>query len=435
MRSGDQSSLSRERPIRVLFVDHCGELSGAEIGLLQLLRGFSAIEPIVLLGARGPFASKLRQEGIRVEVEPLPDILRSYRRPLASGSFPKRSMPKLLVELTSYVWSIVRRIREIEPDIVHTNSAKAHVYGGLAARIARVPMICHLRELVAAETLGRLTSLGLRLVLHLVPGTIVANSHRTARSAGRLRQPVHVVPSPIDGALFERPSVAGARSHTRRIGIVGSLEPQKGQDVFLRAFADAFASSPSVRAVVCGGNLFGDEAYARGIRELTSRLGIADRVTFTGFVPDVERVFSSLDVLVSASVTPEGFGQSIFQALAAGVPVVASDNGGACDFLQDEESALLVAPRDSRALAIAMRRALEDTQLSAQLRRRGRLVARRFTPEAVQRQMLEVYEATLAEQPADVSRAASSASRSRDGATAATAERAGRPNDRELLRR
>ena len=385
----------RAPSIRVLFVDHCGELSGAEIALLQLLRGFSAIEPVVLLGSHGPFASGLRREGIRVEVEPMPEVLRSYRRPRVSSAFRKRLAPRLFTEFTTHVSSVARRIHEIEPDIVHTNSAKAHFYGGLAGRLAGVPVIWHLREPIGAESLGRLNALGLRLGLRLVPRAVVANSRRTARSAGRLRRPIRVVPSPIDGGLFRIDRPDAGESGIRRVGIVGTLEPQKGQDVFLRAFAEAFPSSPSMLAVVCGGSLFGDEAYARGLRDLADRLGIADRVMFTGFVLEVERVLSRLDLLVSASVTPEGFGQSIFQALAVGVPVVATDNGGATDFLRHEDSALFVPAGDVRELAESMRRVFEDTALADRFVRRGRVIARRFMREPVQHQMLDVYEATL----------------------------------------
>ena len=395
MKDGE-SVMPPKRPIRVLYIDHCSELSGAEIALLHLIRGFSGVEPMVLLSGLGPFARALQDAGIPVYVEPLDDSVRSYRRSLGSPRSPGRSMPTVLASLAAYSWVVARRIQAVMPDVVHTNSAKAHIYGGIAARIARLPVIWHLREPVAVESLGIFSSLAMRVCSQVIPTAVVANSARTARSVRRLRRPVSVVPSPIELRRFAGVSDGQARSDGVRVGIIATLAPQKGQDVFLKGFAEAFASVPDVSAVVCGGNLFGDEDYERGLRDLAVKLGIADRVSFTGFVPDVERVLSTLDVLVSASVRSEGLGQTILQALAAGVPVVATTKAGACDFLTHRDSALLVRPANPQELAAAMRDLLTDSELRSRLRRRGRTLAERFAPEVVQGQMLQTYEEVLA---------------------------------------
>jgi glycosyltransferase involved in cell wall biosynthesis len=381
--------------MRVLYVDHCSELSGAEIGLLQLLRGFAGVEPIVLLASSGPFARALQAEGIRVEIEPLSDVVRSYRRPLGAERIPKKLVPALLRQLVMHSWAVALRIREIRPDIVHTNSAKAHLYGGLAGRIAGLPVIWHLREPVTGRNFGGLASLAMRMGSLVIPAAVVANSRTTGRSVRWLRQRVRVVPSPIDLQRFARASGTPA-GEGRRVGIVGTLTPQKGQDVFLRAFAAAFSSAPSVSAVVCGGNLFGDLTYEGALRDLAEALGIADRVEFTGFVADVERVLASLDLLVSASLRPEGFGQAIFQALASGVPVIAPNDGGACEFLTHRESALLVPPGDATQLAAAMRQGLNDQDLRKRVRRAGWSIAQTFSPEKVQAQMAGFYEEVIA---------------------------------------
>jgi glycosyltransferase involved in cell wall biosynthesis len=390
------TTAKRTGPIRVLYVDHCSELSGAEIGLLHLLRGFTEIEPVVLLAGSGPLVGALEAEGIRVEIEPLPDAVRSYRRSVESRRRGVRLAPAVLVGLAGYSRAVARRVREVGPDIVHTNSAKAHLYGGLAGRFEGLPVVWHLREPMTAENIGPLASLAMRIGSVTMPAALIANSPSTAQSAGWFRGRVRVVPSPIDVQRFARAALTPPPKG-RRVGIVGTLTRQKGQDIFLRAFAEAFASARYVSAVVCGGNLFGDHAYERNLRKLAEELGIADRVVFTGFVSDVERVLAGLDVLVSASVRPEGFGQTIFQALAAGVPVVATNNGGACDFLHHGDSALLVPPGDAPRLASAMRRALDEGQLRERLRTAGVALVQRFSPERVQAQTLDLYEEIIAQ--------------------------------------
>ena len=96
------------------------------------------------------------------------------------------------------------------------------------------------------------------------------------------------------------------------VGMVGRIARWKGQHVFIEAFARAFPDGPE-RALIVGAPLFGDDdrAYAEDLHTLASELGLDGRVTFTGFVDDVERRLAELDVLVHASVVPEPFGQVV----------------------------------------------------------------------------------------------------------------------------
>jgi glycosyltransferase involved in cell wall biosynthesis len=392
---GNRSVSSPDRnPFRVLYVDHCPELSGAEVGLLQLLRGFSHVEAIVLCDRWGDFARELDASGVRVDTVPLPASIRSYRRSRDDGRWSPWHLPALVLGVLGYVRGLVERIRTIEPDIVHTNSAKAHIYGGLAGRMAGVPVVCHLREPVTPDTLGRFECRLMRLVLRCIPSVIVANSPCTAESVKGLHREIRVVPSPIDIDRFTDMRPARRDSNEKSIGSVGTLVPLKGHDVFIAAFAEAFGSDAAVVANICGGNLFGGDDYEQRLRNLASDLGIADRVRFRGFVRDIHTVLPTFDLVVSASVRPEGFGQTIFQALAAGVPVIATNHGGPADFLIDRESALLVPPGDAAALARAMREAISNRVLRERLATCGPVVAHRFAPGVIQSLMLGVYEET-----------------------------------------
>ena len=146
-------------------------------------------------------------------------------------------------------------------------------------------------------------------------------------------------------------------AHTRRyserpftVAVVGRIAPWKRQDLFLRAFAKAFADGDEV-ALVVGSALFGEDAFEAEMRALASDLGIAQRVTFTGFRDDVADLLSEVDVLVHTSTIPEPFGQVVVQGMAAGLRVIASAEGGPASFVTHGVDGILCEPKDVQSYA------------------------------------------------------------------------------------
>jgi glycosyltransferase involved in cell wall biosynthesis len=163
------------------------------------------------------------------------------------------------------------------------------------------------------------------------------------------------------------------------IGTVGRIEHVKGQDVFLRAAALLAETRPDARFLVVGGAIIGTEgSFPGSLPRLARRLGIEDRVRFTGHVDDVGPYLDALDVAVCPS-RREAFGLAVVEALDRGVPVVATDTDGPREILAGGEAGLLVPAEDPRALADALARVLADSSLSAQLSTAGRRRARSFS--------------------------------------------------------
>jgi glycosyltransferase involved in cell wall biosynthesis len=133
----------------------------------------------------------------------------------------------------------------------------------------------------------------------------------------------------------------------------------KGQEVFLRAAALIASNNPHVRFVIVGDNNV-DRQYKDELKRLTVRLGIEDRVIFTGFRTDVPDLLAALSVVVSPSLGLEGLSNSLLESMAAGVPVVATRVGGTPEIVEDGVSGLLVPPGDPEALASALSRLLQD---------------------------------------------------------------------------
>ena len=286
---------------------------------------------------------------------------------------------------------LTRRLRWLRPDLVHTNSLKAALYGGAAARLAGIPVVWQIHDRIAEDYLPVPAVRLVRTLARRLPTTVLANSRATLTTLPRVKGTI--VPSPV----------ASDRDHTSqlpqsgplRVGIVGRLASWKGQHVFLEAFARAFPTGEE-QAVVIGTALFdGDEPYAQTLQPMAVQLGIAGRVTFTGFREDVAAELRQLDVLVHASVVPEPFGRVVVEGMGAGLAVVAGGQGGPAEIIEDEVNGLLIPPGDVAALARALERLAAQPELRRRLGDAARLRARDFTPEAIASTVLKAYSSSM----------------------------------------
>jgi glycosyltransferase involved in cell wall biosynthesis len=220
---------------------------------------------------------------------------------------------------------------------------------------------------------------------------VISNSTATAELLHPGKAPVWVIPSPID----LRPA---ARADNGRlvVGIVGRLAPWKGQHVFLNAIAQLSKKYPNLRARVVGEALFGEHEYSQKLRSQTKELGITDIVEFVGFTHDIAKELAQFAVAVHASIDPEPFGQIVVEAMACGVPIVASNAGGPAEIIEDRVDGILVPPGDANALADAVAELLKDMRLSTRLAQAGMTKAERYRPEQVAAEVEAVYAALMA---------------------------------------
>ena len=375
--------------LRVVFIDHVARLSGGEIALLRLLPELSKhVDVTVLLGEEGPLVERLKALGVEVDVVPLPVSVRDLRRDRVR---PGRLAPAVAIRAVRHALRLRRRIRELDADIVHTNSLKAALYGGAAGRLAPAFVVWHIRDRISEDYLPRPAVRLVRTASRFIPHAVVANSRETLSTVPRVRRTSVVYNAVVPDTAGAVPG-AEARSESAApvLGMVGRLTPWKGQDVFLDAFARAFRGT-NVRGRVIGSAMFGEDEFAEALEERARTLEIADQVEFRGFREDVWAELRELDVLVHCSVRPEPFGQVVLEGLAAGVPVVAARAGGPAEVITNGVDGILTTPGDAAELAHELRRLVADPELRARLADGGRRRSRDFTPEQTVARLLEVY--------------------------------------------
>jgi glycosyltransferase involved in cell wall biosynthesis len=376
-----------ERP-RVVYLDHVARLSGGEIALLRVLPHLRRVNAHVILGEEGPLADRLAQAGVSVEVLPIAASLRDLRRESVRVG---GASPVAVWQTLAYVVRLARRLRRLRPDIVHTNSLKAGVYGILACRALRIPVVWHVRDRISADYIPRPAVRLIRALVRLADG-LVANSTATLEtvSSAARQSGQWVISDSVELSPYPREADGGATT----FGMLGRIAPWKGQDLFLRAFASAFPDGEE-RAVVVGAPMFGEEDYEREVHQLAASLGLTERVEFRGFREDIWRELARFDVLVHASVIPEPFGQVVLEGMAAGLAVLAPDEGGPAAVIADGETGRLFRSRDADSLAAAMRALRGDAAERDRLGASAREAVEPYRPDAVAAQLEQVYDSVL----------------------------------------
>lgn len=391
-RRGPQASAaSTGWRMRVVYLDHCAQLSGGELAMSRLLPWLrDDVDPLVVLGEHGDLVGELERSDIPVLVLPMAGAAREVRKDtVVPGGVGPASVLATLV----YVVRLARLLRRLRPDLVHTNSLKAALYGGVAGRLAGVPVLWHVRDRIASDYLPRPAVSLVRMLSRVLPRAVVANSHATLAT---LPPEVTgaVVLNPVVHESVHAPPAVRAEHPALRIGVLGRLAPWKGQHVFLEAFARAFGEGEE-EARLIGSAMFGEEDYERRLQEQVAELGLGERVVFRGFQPDIWSELAELDVLVHCSVTPEPFGQVVLEGMAAGLPVLASNEGGPPEVITHGVDGLLVRPDDPEELARVLAEVASDAGLRRRLGDEGRLTAARHGPRDSASKVVTIYRQVL----------------------------------------
>jgi glycosyltransferase involved in cell wall biosynthesis len=181
------------------------------------------------------------------------------------------------------------------------------------------------------------------------------------------------------------------------IGQIAQITPNKGQDIFIRALAQVVRIHPNVRGLIVGGNTIIDDSdwFLDELKQLVKELGLVDKVIFTGFVKNMVNLYRCLDLVVLPSKS-EGFGRTIAEAMAMTKPAVATKVGGLQEIIVEGKTGLLVPPGDSKALADAILKVVENPELARKFGINGRKrVEELFTVESNVKKTEQVYKSLI----------------------------------------
>jgi glycosyltransferase involved in cell wall biosynthesis len=311
----------------------------------------------VVLGGRGRLADEIEAHGW----------------PVVALGEPPGLRPRIVLRLAQ----LFRRWRA---DAVHTHDDKPLLYASLAARLARVPRLVHTKHYGQIPQITRrqifLGNLAARLA-----DDFICVSEQSARIAVERGLPARVrtIWNGIDVGRF---AYAGPRPDGPAV-LVARLSPEKDVDTLLRAAALAAREDPAFRLEIAG-----DGVCLPELRGRTAELGLGECVRFLGEVRDVPGLLARASVFVLSSLT-EGISLTLLEAMARGLPVVATRVGGNPEVVAEGETGLLVPPRDPAALAGALLQVRRDPDRARGLGLAGR---RRVEGHFDVRRMVDDYE-------------------------------------------
>lgn len=370
------------QPKRILYVENGIGYGGAIICLRHLVRNLdrSRFTPMVVTGRTGPQYREIANEA---EWQHIPDrhldIVGAHRK-LDPASWPD-NIPGArfflnqalgrgddLVNFLPFFLRIVHTAKRLKTDLIHANNEPlCNRAALLAGRFLKIPTVCHVRGNLDADS--RMMQWAFDLPDHFVPVSEWVSRNIQEKFA-IAQDRIDVIydgleldgldPN-VDGSGFRKQHGIGDRDFA--VGLVGLLIPWKGQEIFLDAAKMLQQKFPHLKMLIIGGTPDDCVSYESMLKQRVTSEGLSDMVTFTGHVTDMPAVYNGLDVVVSASTSPEPLGTVVIESMAMARPLIGPNHGGAAEMMTHEKTGLLFDPGNARSLADAIERFANDETL------------------------------------------------------------------------
>jgi glycosyltransferase involved in cell wall biosynthesis len=305
-------------------------------------------------------------------------------------------LARVAVALAHDARALGRLTRSREVALVHTNTSVT-LGGVLAARVAHVPHVWHVREIFTG--FERWWPAYRRLLLTASALPCVSQATRAqfdgAPAARVLYDGLALVPRRAERSAAR--AALGLDPGAFVVAVLGRIAGWKGQDVLVRALAEPpLRARGEVIALVAGDPWPGEERHLHDLLAVAGAIGVQSRVRHVGFRDDVETVYGAADVVAVPSKHPDPLPNAALEAAAAGCCVVASAHGGLPEILRDRETGRLVAPGSPLALAEALAQLADDEGERERLGAAAAAdVARRFSREQLLDEVQALYDEVL----------------------------------------
>jgi glycosyltransferase involved in cell wall biosynthesis len=312
---------------------------------------------------------------------------RAAERAVSVGEFPVTSF--MHPSIVRHVWDFARWCRRRRIAIVQATEIYSNIFALPAAALGGVAVRVGSRRGLNSDRSRAQVSL--QRLAYASATNIVANSRASAsqlRAEGVAERKIAVVPNGLDLGAYASPA---RRERLRNIAVVANLRWLKGHDVLIDAAVDILRSVPDARF-----DLIGEGPERASLIARAAGLGVEHAFTFSGHCADVPARLAAADLFVLPSRT-ESFPNAILEAMAAGLPVVASGVGGILELIEHERTGWLVPAGDAKALASRLVNVMAAPGEAARIAAAARAdVVARFSFERMVAAFDEIYETELA---------------------------------------
>lgn len=361
--------------LRIVFYDdRHATYYGGQKGMILLAKGLKArgLDPVVVLGGEGRYAEEVRLAGLPLHIEPMPSSLRVYGKSFLNFRLVQAAL--FYLRYAQFALRLARRVKALGPDLLYANNIRSVVVLTPARLFCGKRLVWYVRSGGDASTakLAPLWRVGIRLVDQVV---LIAEANRSVFSSEDQARFAGKITVNHSGIAVPAPAPSGSPDVLRaRFGLpvgpvlftcVASIAWRKGQDILLEAMRGLVLQQPDVHLCIVGDA--GDDAaraYEAGLRAFTAAHQLP--VSFIGWTDQVMDVLAASDVYVLPSRN-EGMSRSILEAMAAGLPVVSTDIGGASEQIAEGVTGYVVPGEDAAAMAAVMGRLAADPELRGRM--------------------------------------------------------------------
>ena len=357
----------------ILFIHQSAEMYGSDKTLLLLIRHINRERfcPVVILPNEGPLKKALELENIEVYIAP---VIKLHRK-----MFTPKNMVSLLKQIKQ-AFRIVNKINEnYNFEIVYSNTL-AVLLGYLFAKKNRIKHVWHVHEIIESP---KIVAKIFRFLLHTKSNFFtIYNSNATAdfwKSSSQKNIDFEVVTNGLE--VPSSPLLVNEIVSIRKeifdvnneivIGLVGRINKWKGQFILLEAFSKLIKKYPDLRLIFVGSTT---ENQSYILKELTAKIDafqIVNQVKIVPFQPDINKIWSAIDIAIVPSVEPEPFGLVAVEAMLAKKPVIASNHGGLTEIVIHEHTGFLVQPNNVTDLVNAIETLVNDEAKRLEMGEKG----------------------------------------------------------------
>ncbi len=350
--------------------NHATFMGGGEHSFVDLISHLPGEYPVVAsIPSEDALAKRIRERNIFTVINPLPPI-----------------RPTCIHQIVKTILQFRRLCRKRNIRLIYANGSRAAFYGGIVGRMSAIPVIWHCR---ISEPDPCLDGILVRLA-----GRVIANSKATAlRFSPRFQKKIETVYNGFDLKWLKEEDVKRPNWIDRDwsvILVVARASRWKRHDLILQAFEKVACSEKSVRLVCAGEKDHSEPAWWDELQERTRKSFASERIHWCGAVDDVRPWYRAALMMVLPSVH-EPFGRVVIEAMALGVPVIATRSGGIPEIITHMQNGMLVPENDADAIAEAVMNMLHDDLLRKRIIEQGLRRAEDFSIESHVEKMANIF--------------------------------------------
>ena len=360
---------------RMIAISNFGDIvGGGECSFLDLVSGIGGhFFPVVVTPKAGTLTDRLWAKNIRTNVIPL-----------------SRVRPWLFHSVLKSIGCLMKAAKKANASLIYANGSRPALYGGLVGRILKIPVVWHCRISEKDQWLDS--------VISRLSNLIIVNSRATGkRFSEQVQKKIRIIHNGIDIKWMKDVSVCKAHVQapdSKIILVVARVSKLKRHDLALSAFEEVAKGYLDLHLVFVGAKDPFEPEWWNYLQKKTAESSYGERIHWIGHVEDVRPWYRAASILILPSEN-ESFGRVLVEAMACGVPVIASRVGGVPEIVRHGKDGILVTIGKNSELADSVRRLLEDDATRLKMGTNGKERAKEFGLESHIRAIVNAFEEAI----------------------------------------